>query len=157
MTRRVLSNKENHFKQENKHKDSNHRYDKNVFNMKNNRNVDPDGIEWVKKDEIIENKMVSSKPYGTKHPRQKLFGPGSESKTRLIKARTGVLTFLPAKALATILSYDMNSYRKYMSVCASWHVTIKDAFDQYFNKIENEFVLKYHQNLLFRESYTSSS
>lgn len=44
-----------------------------------------------------------------------------------------------------------------MSVCASWHVNIKEAFDQHFNQVENDFVLKYHENLLFTESYTSSA
>lgn len=157
MTRRVLHNKENRRCLVNKTKNDNHRYDKNNPNMKNGHNVDPDGIEWVKKEEIIENRLVSSRPYGTKHPKDKMFGPGSSSKSRLLKARTGVLTYLPPKALATILSYDMSSYRKFMSVCAAWHVTIKEAFDQYFNKIENEFVLKYHEHLLFTESFTSSS
>mmetsp|Transcript_2063 Transcript_2063/g.1868 ORF Transcript_2063/g.1868 Transcript_2063/m.1868 type:complete len:232 (+) Transcript_2063:8-703(+) len=151
MTRRVLKNKESFSSS----KASTH-YSSGFGKLHQGRNIDPDGIEWVKKDEIIDNRLISSRPYGTKKPKEKRFGPGSNKNT-FIKARSGVLTFLPPKALATILSYDMGSYRKYMSVCASWHVTIKEAFDQHFNRVENEFVLKYHQNVLFTESYTSSS
>lgn len=157
MTRRVINNKENRKDRANKMKNDTYRYDKNTGHMKYAKNVDPDGIEWVKKEEIVENRVVSTKPYGTKHPSGKMFGPGSQSRSRLFKARTGVLTYLPPKALATILSYDMNSYRKYLSVCASWHVGITEAFDQYFNRIENEFVLKYQEHLLFTESFTSAS
>ena len=150
MTRRVLKNKESFSSAKG-----------NSFlgrsqGGRNARNIDTDGIEWVKKEEIIDHRLVSTTPYGTKAPRDKLFGPGSK-KNRVLKARSGVLTYLPPKALATILSFDMGSYRKYMSICASWHVTIKEALDQHFNRVENEFVLKYHQNLLFTESFTSSS
>lgn len=151
MTRRVLKNKESFSTS----KSSGH-FNSGFGKLSHGRNIDTDGIEWVKKDEIIDQRVVSSRVYGTKRPKDKLFGPGS-AKNAFIKARSGVLTYLPAKALATILSYDMASYRKYMGVCASWHVTIKEAFDQHFNRVENEFVLKYHQNLLFTESFTSSS
>lgn len=151
MTKRVLKNKES-FTNNSMSFNSGSGFGKNKLG----KNVDTDGIEWVSKNEIIDKRLVSSRPYGTKAPRDKLFGPGS-TKRRYMKARTGVLTYLPPKALATILSYDMMSYRKYMTVCAAWHVTIKEAFDQHFNRVENEFVLKYHQNLLFTESFTSSS
>lgn len=110
MTRRVLKNKENYSSQ--KFNPNNPKGSKLV---KNGRNIDPDGIEWVKKEEIIDSRLVSSRPYGTKTPREKLFGPGS-TKGRFTKAKSGVLTYLPAKALSTIISYDMGSYRKYMSV-----------------------------------------
>jgi len=157
MTRRVLHNKENHKNLMN----SNRKQPSGRGAMKDQkdkyRNIDPDGIEWVKKEEIIDTKLVSSKPYNTKNSKYKGFTGNSQSRSMLTKPKSGILTFLPPKALATILSYDMGSYRKYMSVCASWHVTIKEAFDQYFNKVENEFVLKYHENLLFTESTTSSS
>ena len=151
MTRRVLKNKENHSS-----KKFNPSASIGSKLQKNGRNIDTDGIEWVKKEEIIDSRLVSSRPYGTKTPKEKLFGPGS-TKNAFIKVKSGVLTYLPAKALSTIISYDMGSYRKYMSVCASWHVTIKEALDLHFNKVENDFVLKYHQNLLFTQSFTSSS
>lgn len=74
-------------------------------------------LSGLNKEDIYGNTTpVSSKPYGTKHPKGKMFGPGSGSKPRLLKARAGVMTHLPPKALVTILSYDMSSFRKYMSV-----------------------------------------
>lgn len=150
MTSRVLHNKENRKGLAN----VTNRYDK----INNQKNIDPDGIEWVKKDEIIESSLVSAKPYGTKHPKnKKMFGPGSANKIRLVKARSGVMTYLPPQALATILSYDMSSYRKFMSVWAAWHVNIREAFDQYFNKVENEFLIKYQEHLLFTDAFTSSA
>ena len=106
MTSRVLNNKENRKGLAN----SSSRYDKKQ------KNIDNDGIEWVKKEEIIETNLVSSKPYGTKFPKAKMFGPGSGKKSRFIKAKSGVMTYLPPQALAVILSYDMNGFRKYMSV-----------------------------------------
>lgn len=150
MTRRVLNNKEKHLAQRETNKE-------NQFSYNKTSKTDPDGIEWIKKEEIIESRMVSSRPYGTKNPTNKLFGPGSKHNSKSFKFSAGVLTYLPPKALMTILSYDMSSYRKFMSVCASWHVNIKEAFDQHFNQVENDFVLKYHENLLFTESYTSSA
>lgn len=151
MTSRVLHNKENRKGLANS---ASNRYDKS---NPVHKNIDHDGIEWVRKEDILETNLVSSKPYGSKHLKPKVFGPGSTSKVRLIKARSGVMTYLPSHALAVILSYDMSGYRKYMSVCASWHVGVTDAFDQYFNRVENEFVLKHQEHVLFTESFTSSA
>ncbi|CAI2367370.1 unnamed protein product [Moneuplotes crassus] len=150
MTRRVLKNKEKYSSSKEKAHMS-----KIQGSYGQYKNVDTDGIEWVKKEEIIDTRLISSKPHGSRAPKGKFSGTGSSNRTW--KARSGVTINLPPKALATILSYDMASYRKYMSVCADWHVTIKEALDQHFNRVETEFVLKYYQNLLFTESFTSSS
>lgn len=149
MTSRVLYNKENRKGLSNL---------SNRYNHKNTKNVDGDGIEWVPKQDIIETTSVSSRPYGSKHTKSiNRFEHGSKSRSRLIKAKSGVMTFLPSSALATIISYDMSGFRKYMSVCANWHVNINEAFDKYFNSVENEFIIKYQSNLLFTESFTSSA
>lgn len=110
MTRRVLKNKES-FSSSKATSSSGRGLGKIV----NGRNIDTDGIEWVKKDEIVGNRVISGKIYGTKAPKGKFLGSGSSNK-RFMKVRAGVLTNLPPKALATILSFDMSSYRKYMSV-----------------------------------------
>lgn len=102
---------------------------------------------------MIVRKPVSSKPYGTKSSRQIMSGTQSIMKPSYVLS----LTDLPPKALSTILSYDMWSYRKMMSVCASWYVSISEAFDQYFNKVENDFAMRYQQHLSFTNSFTSWS
>ena len=110
-------------------------------------------LSGLNKEDMIVRKPVSSKPYGTKSSKPIMSGGQSIMKP----SRVLSLTDLPPKALSTILSYDMWSYRKMMSVWASWYVSISEAFDQYFNKVENDFSMKYQNHLSFTNSFTSWS
>lgn len=56
-----------------------------------------------------------------------------------------------------ILLYDMPNFRKYLCLSPSWHHLILEAMDDYFKKVECEFVMKNYECLMFKKSYTNSS
>lgn len=86
-----------------------------------------------------------------------------ENDTIVLKQTNGVaklfdqISLLPWNIFMTILSYGITDFRKYLQVNPSWYVSSLNAFDNYFNDVENKFVCKYSQYLLFKDSYTSSS
>ncbi len=64
---------------------------------------------------------------------------------------------LPASALASIMFYSIQGFRRYLCVSPGWYISIKASMDQHFNCLENLFVSTYSKYLNFRNSYTSSS
>ena len=57
----------------------------------------------------------------------------------------------------TILLYDMPNFRKYLCLTPQWHHLVLEAMDEYFKKVECDFVMKNYEFLLFKKSYTNSS
>ena len=51
----------------------------------------------------------------------------------------------------------MPNFRKYLCLSPSWHHLILEAMDDYFKKVECEFVMKNYECLMFKKSYTNSS
>ena len=72
------------------------------------------------------------------------------------KKKKGIMTFLPAEALAIICTYDMNMLRDRMAICADWHCKIREGFDRYFKEAENRFLMQNSKHLMFKESFLSS-
>ncbi len=56
-----------------------------------------------------------------------------------------------------LLLFDMNAFRKYLRLSPVWHHMALEAMDEQFNRMENDFLLKYHQLFFFKKSYTNSS
>lgn len=67
------------------------------------------------------------------------------------------LSLLSPTAFYSMICYDMNSLRNYLSVSPSWYNAVLQSFDDAFNKVENKFAIEYSSYLLFTNSYTSSS
>lgn len=61
------------------------------------------------------------------------------------------------KIAMTLLQYDMGNFRKYLCLTPAWHHLILEAMDEYFKKVEVDFVMKYYEHLYFKKSYTNSS
>ena len=57
----------------------------------------------------------------------------------------------------TLLQYDMNNFRKYLCLSPAWHHLVLEAMDEYFKKVECDFVMKNYEYLLYKKSYTNSS
>lgn len=57
----------------------------------------------------------------------------------------------------TILTYDMNSFRKLLCLSPAWHHLVLEAMDEHFKKVEVDFVMKNYEHLFFKKSYTNSS
>ena len=68
----------------------------------------------------------------------------------------GVLTFLPPEALALVASFDMHNFRIMMSVCADWHINLRNGMDLLFKHVETQFINTYGEFLLFKESHITS-
>jgi hypothetical protein len=56
-----------------------------------------------------------------------------------------------------ILLFDMSAFRKFLCLSPQWHRLVLDAIDDYFKKVETNFVIKNYEYLLFKKSYTNSS
>eukprot|EP00347_Sterkiella_histriomuscorum_P024104 403332295 len=56
-----------------------------------------------------------------------------------------------------ILLFDMPNFRKYLCLTPQWHHSILEAMDEYFKKVECNFVMKNYEYLMFKKSYTNSS
>lgn len=106
-------------------------------------------VDWVKKDELVRKNSV-------KHKVVSHYSQVTSAASLIEKREKGIMTFLPAEALATICSFDMNNMRLLMAVCAQWHCKIRDGFDQQLKRVENEFIKTNSEFLLFKESYLSS-
>ena len=57
----------------------------------------------------------------------------------------------------TLLLFDMPNFRKYLCLSPSWHHLVLEAMDEYFKKVEVDFVMKNYEYLMFKKSYTNSS
>jgi hypothetical protein len=64
---------------------------------------------------------------------------------------------LEPKIVMCILMYDMSNFRKFLCLSPNWHHHVIEGMDEYFKKIEIDFVMKNYQYLLFKKSYTNSS
>lgn len=62
----------------------------------------------------------------------------------------------PAIAISMLL-FDMGSFRKYLCLSPQWHRLVLDAMDDYFKRVETNFVMCNYEYLLFKKSYTNSS
>lgn len=51
----------------------------------------------------------------------------------------------------------MGSFRKYLCISPQWHRLVLDSMDEYFQKVETNFVIQNYEYLLFKKSYTNSS
>lgn len=51
----------------------------------------------------------------------------------------------------------MQNFRKYLCLTPSWHHSVLEAMDEYFKKVECDFVMKNYEYLLFKKSFTNSS
>ena len=106
-------------------------------------------MEWVRKDEVVRKGSV-------KHKVISHYSNMTSASSLIEKREKGIMTFLPAEALATICSFDMNNLRTMMAVCATWHCKIRDGFDMNLKKAEHDFIKTNSEFLLFKESYLSS-
>jgi hypothetical protein len=57
----------------------------------------------------------------------------------------------------TLIQYDMPNFRKYLCLSPAWHHLVLESMDEYFKKVECDFVNKNYEYLLFKKSYTNSS
>ena len=53
--------------------------------------------------------------------------------------------------------YDMSNFRKFLCLSPNWHHLVIEGMDEYFKKIEVDFVMKNYEYLMFKKSYTNSS
>jgi len=67
------------------------------------------------------------------------------------------IPFLPSNVLIKILTYSIGNFKSYLNIGPSWYKAILKAFDNYFNKTENDFANTYFNHLLFKDSYIASS
>jgi len=67
------------------------------------------------------------------------------------------ISLLPWNILIKIITYNIDNFRNFLMVNPSWYFSALNCLDSYFNIIENEFVMTYSENILFKDSYTSSS
>jgi hypothetical protein len=51
----------------------------------------------------------------------------------------------------------MSAFRKYLAISPTWYFNVLESFDEYFNPIENEFIMNYHKYLMFKKSFINTS
>ena len=55
-----------------------------------------------------------------------------------------------------IILFDIEHFRRYLRLSPIWYHYVLEAMDDYFNEVENKFVMMYHEYFNFHSSYTSS-